>query len=231
MATFLLVHGAWHGSWCWDRLVPELAAAGHDSIVMDLPVEDPSASFEDYASVVVDAAAGAGAPDDVVVVGHSMASMVIPIVAARRPVSAMVFLCGVVPNFGGSPWDGAPRMDEEGVLAAVVSHEDGSSSWPTLAAATDAFYGDCRPEDAAWAFSQLRRQQSAPLWGRPYPLDSWPEGRRIAIVGRDDRAVRLEFSRHVSRTRLGVEPIELPGDHSPFLARPAELAKTLIAEV
>src|SRR5690242_17823573 len=107
MATFVLVHGAWHGGWCWDRLVPELAAAGHQSVVMDLPIEDPSATFEDYASVVVDAAAGAGAGSgsDVVVVGHSLGSMVIPLVAARRPVSALVFLCGVIPKFGGSPWD------------------------------------------------------------------------------------------------------------------------------
>src|SRR3954463_14174121 len=49
MATFVLVHGAWHGGWCWERLMPERAAAGHESIVMDLPVEDPAASFEDYA--------------------------------------------------------------------------------------------------------------------------------------------------------------------------------------
>jgi hypothetical protein len=38
MATFGLVHGAWHGAWCWDRLVPELEARGHlgvDSVELE----------------------------------------------------------------------------------------------------------------------------------------------------------------------------------------------------
>src|SRR5260221_10947192 len=37
VSTFVLVHGAWHGAWCWERLVPELEARGHASIAMDLP--------------------------------------------------------------------------------------------------------------------------------------------------------------------------------------------------
>ena len=30
MSTFVLVHGAWHGGWCWDRVAPLLRAAGHE---------------------------------------------------------------------------------------------------------------------------------------------------------------------------------------------------------
>ena len=37
MATFLLIHGAWHGAWCWDRIAPLLRAAGHNVIAPDLP--------------------------------------------------------------------------------------------------------------------------------------------------------------------------------------------------
>src|SRR3954465_5650943 len=65
MATFVLVHGAWHGGCAWERRRTELAAARHESIVMDLTVEDPAASFEDYASVVVDAASAAGSSEQV----------------------------------------------------------------------------------------------------------------------------------------------------------------------
>ena len=229
MTTFVLVHGAWHGAWCWERLVPELEARGHRTITMDLPVEDGSATFEDYADVVVDAVKHEG--NDIAVVGHSLGSMTIPIVAAKRPVATLVFLCGVIPNFAGSPWDDAPAMAEPGIIEATTSHEDGSTSWPTLEAATNAFYGDCEPEDAARAFERLRHQNGTSLFAQPYPLDTWPPGRRIAIVGADDRIVRLEFSRAVSATRLGVDPIVLPGDHSPFVARPSELADVLVREV
>jgi len=84
MATFVLVHGAWHGGWCWDRLRPVLAARGHDSITVDLPCEDGSASFEDYAAVTL--AAIPSDASDVVLVGHSLGGMTIPIVASRRVV-------------------------------------------------------------------------------------------------------------------------------------------------
>ena len=102
VTTFALCHGAWHGAWCWDRLVDELAARGHDAITMDLPVDDAAATFEDCADVVV--AAMADASEDAVLVGHSLAGMILPMVAARRGVGLMVFLCAVVPKLGGMAW-------------------------------------------------------------------------------------------------------------------------------
>src|SRR6202012_3413024 len=84
MTAFVLVHGAWHGSWCWDLLIPQLRQLGHETVAADLPIGDPAASFDDYADLVVEAAEG---HDDIVVVGHSWAGQVIPIVAPRRPVS------------------------------------------------------------------------------------------------------------------------------------------------
>jgi hypothetical protein len=52
VTTFALVHGAWHGAWCWERLTPILQQAGHGVVAMDLPIEDCSASFDTYADVV-----------------------------------------------------------------------------------------------------------------------------------------------------------------------------------
>lgn len=88
-------------------------------------------------------------------------------------------------------------------------------------------YGHCTLEDAQWAFERLRPQNSASLWDRPYPLTHWPETRRAAIGCVDDHTISIEYSRYVARNRLGVELIELPGDHSPFLADPGLLTDTL----
>jgi pimeloyl-ACP methyl ester carboxylesterase len=52
MTTFALVHGAWHGAWCWEQLTPLLQQAGHDVVAMDLPSEDGRATFDTYADVV-----------------------------------------------------------------------------------------------------------------------------------------------------------------------------------
>ena len=57
MSTFALVHGAWHGGWCWERLTPELERRGHRAVPSTSRAEDPDALFDDYAALVVDALA------------------------------------------------------------------------------------------------------------------------------------------------------------------------------
>jgi len=220
---FLLLHGAWHGAWCWERLVPELDALGHATTVVDLPFDDGDATFEDATDIAVGAR-----PDveELVVVGHSLGAMVAPLVAARRPVHAWVLLCPVVPNLHGMPWDDAPNPNR-GDIYLTEQTADGSSWWPTLDLATRAFYGDCSPEDASWAYERLTTMNARSLWDRPYPLTEWPAGRRVAVAAPDDAAITIEFVRHVCPERLGVRATEIAGDHSPFLARPAKLARLL----
>jgi pimeloyl-ACP methyl ester carboxylesterase len=230
MATFGLVHGAWHGAWCWERVVPPLVARGHRVVPVDLPCEDPVRGCVGYADVV-EAALPAG--DDLVLVGHSLGGLTIPLVAARRPVRALVFLCAALPAFGESIDDQLARdasMYAPGFAAhpGRVRHPDGSNSW-TGEAAVEVFYHDCAPAEARAAVARLRRQASAPRRER-CPLTAWPPGRRVSIVCPEDRAIAVDWARRAARERLGVEPIELPGGHSPFLSRPGELA-ALLAEV
>jgi pimeloyl-ACP methyl ester carboxylesterase len=224
VSLFVLVHGAWHGAWCWERLRPELERRRHQTIAMDLPVDDGTATFDDYAAAVLDSYP----PDagEVVLVGHSLGAMVLPLVAAARPASLAVSLCGVIPNVRGMPWDDAPQMGRPGAYETAVA-PDGSVVFETLEAATFTFYGDCASADAAWAFERLRPQNSSCLWDRPYPLERLPDTPRAAIACLDDTAVSIDFSRSVTEKRLGVDIVELPGAHSPFLSRPADLAVVL----
>jgi pimeloyl-ACP methyl ester carboxylesterase len=224
MSTFVFVHGAWHGAWCWDRLLPKMRARGHDVVAMDLPVENGDATFEDYADVVL-----ASYPQDVedaVLVGHSLGAMVLPLVATARPAALMIFLCGVVPNLSGHPWDDAPPMSPPEAYQ-TDNLDDGTRVFRSVESARFSFYADCSAEDAAWAFEHLRPQNSRSLWARPYPLTRLPDTPRAAIAATDDVAITIEFSRAVTKPRLGVDLIEIPGAHSPFLARPEELADLL----
>ena len=92
--TFVLVHGAWHGAWCWRDLMPHLERLGARAIAVDLPCDDVTAGTEAYAAHVLDALPASG---DVVLVGHSLGGLTIPLVAAARPVRALVFLCALLP--------------------------------------------------------------------------------------------------------------------------------------
>jgi len=191
---------------------------------MDLPIEDGHATFSDYADAVL--ASYPTTVEDAVLVGHSLGAMVLPLVAASRPTSLLISLCGLIPNVGGRPWDDAPPMGGPGAYQTETL-ENGSCVFRTFESARFTFYTDCDPQDARWAFEQLRAYNSTSLWDRPYPLRRLPDTPRAAIAALDDVAMTIEFSRAVTRPRLGVEPIEIPGAHSPFLARPAELADLL----
>jgi pimeloyl-ACP methyl ester carboxylesterase len=218
-----LVHGSYHGAWCWDLLRPELEAMGHRPIAMDLPVSQPGLGAGDYAQAVVDALDGT---DEPVIVGHSMAGIVIPIVATRRPVRRLVFLAAFLPEPGKTVNEQRSREPIDARVAPTTAEwtDLGDGVWmvgPNTA--TEMFYQDAPPEIARWATKRLRPQSYA-VMDEVTPLESWPEVESRTIVCADDRALNADWLRAASRERLGVEAVEIPGGHSPFLSRPAELA-------
>ena len=228
MTTFALVHGAWHGAWCWERLVPELERRGHRAIAVDLPGDDPDATFSMYADVVVDALAGE--TGDVAVVGHSLGGHAIPFVAERRPVVRLVYLCALLASPGVSFLDQL-RSAGDGMLrreyqAGLDEGEGGLRRWVDFELAWSELYGDCDESTAHAAFERLRPQATGP-YGVPFPLDAHPAVETEYVLCTEDRMIEPGWSRAAAPERLGIEPVELPGSHSPFLSRPEELALVL----
>jgi pimeloyl-ACP methyl ester carboxylesterase len=176
VTTFALVHGAWHGAWCWARVTPLLERRGHRVVAPDLPSEDPAATFDDYAGVVIRALADAG--DDVVVVGHSLAGNTIPLVAARRPVRRLVYLCALIASPGVSFGDDVraePDMFVAGYERGLAPpDEQRRRVWADYAVARETMFSDCPEADAQAAFARLRPQASAP-YREPCSLDSLPD--------------------------------------------------------
>ena len=111
---FALVHGAWHGAWAWDALIPELEARGHRVVAPDLPCDNVDAGTAEYAGVVIEALDGS---DDAIVVGHSLGGMTIPLVPARMH----VYLCAYVPQPDRALSDGAQSLDFAGFSRLLES--------------------------------------------------------------------------------------------------------------
>jgi pimeloyl-ACP methyl ester carboxylesterase len=231
VSIFALVHGAWHGAWCWERLTPELERRGHRVVAVDLPCDDPDAMFDDYAAVVVDALADAG--DEVVVVGHSLAGHTIPLVAARRPVRRLVFLCALIAQPGASFVD--QLRADAGIF--VPGYEAGLApagerqlrAWADYDIARATMFGDCAEADARAAFARLRPQASTPYFA-PCSLTSFPAVPATSVVTADDRIVNPAWSRRAAAERLGVRAVELPGSHSPQIAQPEAIADILVGQ-
>jgi thioesterase domain-containing protein len=242
--TFGLVHGAWHGAWCWDLVVAELRRRGFGAVAVDLPCDDPDAGAEAYARAVLDGlgadargdtALGDTDNDGVVLVGHSLGGLTIPVVAQAfaergRPVRAMVFVAALLPTVGASFDDGhADDRDRlmPGLGAGQIAHEDGSSVWQPQAAIA-LMYPDAPPDLAEWAAARLRRQHWR-VAQEVTPVRAWPRGAVTVIACGSDAVVNPDWVRRAARVRFGAEAVVLPGDHSPFAARPVELVDLLVA--
>jgi pimeloyl-ACP methyl ester carboxylesterase len=223
-----LVHGSYHGAWCWDFLAPELERLGHRVITVDLPISDPTLGAADYAKTVEGALDPAG---KTMLVGHSMAGLVIPLVAARRPIHRLVFLAAFLPVPGKSA---NQQRKTEAVDGRVPPK---SAEWTDLGddvwmvgpnTATELFFHDAPAAVQRWATQRLR-PQSYRVMSETTPLTAWPDVESRSIVCRVDRAINPEWVRSAARQRLGVEAIELAGAHSPFLTRANELAQILVS--
>jgi pimeloyl-ACP methyl ester carboxylesterase len=225
-ADIVLVHGGYHGAWCWELLRPELERRGHGVVTPDLPISDPDRDLRDYA----DAVAAAMAPDrPAMVVGHSISGIVIPLVADRRPVRRLVFLAAFIPqpDVSANEQRRAEAIDRRPPPSSAEWTDLGANVWaigPTTA--RELFFHDVPTDLATRAYERLRPQAYG-VFDEPSPLTAWPDVPSSSIVCRDDRSVNPAWSRAAARARLGVTAIEIDGGHSPFLSRPAELAEIL----
>ena len=207
MATFALIHGGGGSAWDWHLVAPELHDHGHDPVAVDLPSEDDSAGWSEYADTVVQAVDDR---NDVVVVGHSLGGFTAPLVCARAPVKLLVLVAAMIPSPGElfADWWTNAGYEESG--------DD------------DVFYHDVPLELAAEARRRERKEASKAL-REPWPLDAWPDTPTRYLLCRDDRMFPAAWARRHARERLGLEPDEMDGGHYVGLSRPRELADRLAA--
>ncbi len=231
MATFALVHGAWHSAWCWEALTPYLTGAGHDVIAPDLPSDDGSADFDAYADVVCTALRGR---DDVVVVGHSLAGATAALIPDRHSVRRLVYLCAAVPEGGVGlfdQWQAQPDMVcsdfADGWLQGLGDPDEQlRTEWVDFDFVRRVFYADCDEATVAAAIDHLRPQSGYP-WTVPCSLTEHPSVDCTTVVCSEDRIVNPDWSKRKAR-EIGADVVELPGSHSPFLSRPSVVADVLL---
>jgi pimeloyl-ACP methyl ester carboxylesterase len=229
MTTYALLHGGWHGGWHWHRLADALSDRGHRAVTPDLPIDQPAAGGREYARVVVEELAKLDRPGDVVVVGHAMGGLTVPLVASARRVRRMVFLAAMFPTVGLSAADSIPGTALtdwfRGQTAKLEVFDDGSTRWPTDVGA-ETFFGEFEATEATEMSAHLRRQYYR-VWKEVCPLKSWPRVPSTYIVCADDAVLDPNWSRQVARDALGVEAVEIKAGHEASLSRSDELAGLL----
>lgn len=219
MSTIVLVHGAFHGGWCFEPLLPELAARGIDAVVPELPLTSLDA---DAAAVtrVLD-----GVDGKVTLLGHSYGGAVVTVAGNHPAVERLVYLAAMAPDTGETA-SGGPVQIGQIMLDGLRPADDGLLEVdPALA--PQIFYPDVAPDVAA-AFAAKLRAGAAGGGDDLVQRAAWREKPTTYIVC-DADPILLPESQRALAERMGAAVVEMPGDHSPFLARPAELAELLAA--
>ena len=233
MATFLLIHGAWHGGWCWERLVPELEARGHAAHAPDLPghgadpAEPASVTMDDYVARVTERLRAL--PEPAILLGHSMGGIPISAAAEREPdrVRALVYLCAFLPRDGDSLMSLEERNPHSTVGPVAVPDEAGATLTVPRDRHRALFYGDVEEGEMARAQDRLTPQPIA-AFAAPVSLGAAFEGvPKHYVECTRDGAIVIGYQRAMAEATPGVAVHTLEADHSPFLSRPAELADVL----
>lgn len=223
----VLVHGAWHGAWCWERVLPLLHDRGVWATAMDLPGHGasplPPGDLHGDADAVVSALDRVDAP--VVLVGHSYGGAVITDAGAHPAVAHLMYIAAFVPDAHESVAMLTKSHDEQPLLdRAVERRDDGTSAViPHLAAA--ALYHDC--PDPGQAVARLGLQPVVALTQRPRRA-AWRSVSSTYLVCGQDRAVPPGLQRRMAgRTE---QTRECDSGHAPFLSQP-QLVADLVHEV
>jgi pimeloyl-ACP methyl ester carboxylesterase len=164
MATYVLVHGAWHGSWCWKRVRKALRAAGHEVFTPTLTGVGERSHLNsagvNLSTHIADVANLIRWEElsDVILCGHSYGGCVISGAADRVPdrIRALVYLDAFVPEDGEALIDLLPPEQVQGMRQRAQAAGDG---WKVNPIPAEAF--KVNPDDSAWVNRQCTPQALA----------------------------------------------------------------------
>ncbi len=233
MATFVLVHGACHGGWCWEKVKPLLEQHGHEVCTPDLPGlgRDPTppanvtlADNVEKISRLLDRQ-----EEPVIMVGHSLGGVTISQVAEarRRKLRALVYVCGLLPPSGKCGRDMTALEPDALFRRSREVSSDGMTYTFARTKLPALFYEDVSAEDRYRAIERLRPQPLA-ISNTPVTLTEERFGSvpRWYIECVHDNAIRVGLQRQmVKMTPCKVLTLEC--GHTPFYSKPEELAEHL----
>jgi pimeloyl-ACP methyl ester carboxylesterase len=232
MTTFVLVHGGFHGAWCWKRIIGPLSTA-HAVEAVELPGCDGTGGPKLAAYLDTIAAAVDRAEPPVVLVGHSLGGVIVSQFVERRPqaVAALVLVNALLVEDGEAALPKIQSIGEDWLFmrpGALIADDEGGTFAVASELVIEGFYNCCQPADAEWAAAQLCPE---PLELVTVPLRISSEGfgsvPKAYLGGRHDRVLPWWFQQKMS-TAAGARLVDLGGDHSPFFSVPDKLVAHLL---
>jgi pimeloyl-ACP methyl ester carboxylesterase len=229
---YILVHGAWHSSWCWEIVAFKMRALNCRIITPDLPghgnkkTNFKEVNLKKYVSCIEEIVANV--KEKVVLVGHSMAGIVISQLAENMPkkIATLVYVSGFIPDNGGSLSDQEKLAKFPSVsLAAQIKKQEYCIALQENKAC-ELFYNCCQIQDAADAVSRLQDQPLLPFVEAVTISDNFLKVPKVYIECLRDNAIHIQDQRKM-HCKISCQIKTIDTDHSPFLSTPDELVDCL----
>jgi pimeloyl-ACP methyl ester carboxylesterase len=232
--NYLLIHGAWHGSWCWQKLADTLREESHNVLTPDLPghgknnLPFESINLTTYVDYLTDLLNQLDKP--AILVGHSMGGIVITALAEKMPhkISRLVYVSGFIPSNGCSLVDEVMKGKESGVSAATkINDAEHAIEFTDINKAKTLFYNCCSEEDVQLALNTLQAQPLFPFIDKVYTSEkNFGSVPKTYIECLQDNAIDISDQRRMhSQTNCKVLVIDT--DHSPFFSATNQLKKLI----
>jgi Predicted hydrolases or acyltransferases (alpha/beta hydrolase superfamily) len=234
MKTFILIHGSWHSSWNWHRVIPILEKRGHKAIAIDLPGmgrdKTPIHEVKMASTVAIICKLIDSIDGKVILVGHSKNGIMISQAAEYRPdkIEKLVYLAAYLVPHGKTQREYS-LQDTGGILKPYVTmNETGNAHTLEPEIYREGLYADCGDDIVELAKLLLSHE---PVESGITPLyltaDNYGRVPRIYIECTEDKAV-TPFIQRLMYTETHCEQVySLPTSHSPFFSKPNELAGIL----
>lgn len=243
MAGFVLIHGSWHGGWCFDPVAELLRARGHTVIAPTLPGMGGTA--EEMAAVTLDGWGEFAAQHcrelkgqcigPVVLAGHSRGGLVVSTAAERDPqaMDALVYICAMMLPSGVSRAEfkelEGPNPGFDGIIGKV---HGGIATVIDTKNAADVFAQVSPPELVADVLPRLLAEPHAPRSQKVIVTpERWGSLPRTYVECTFDRTIPIDSQRRMIAMSPGAKVVTLEADHSPYLSKPQELADALEAAI
>jgi len=230
MSTFVLIHGALHGAWCWEGVVEALRGMSHEAVAFDLPGAgaDPTPRATVTFEVQVAAASRVVASHhDVVLVGHSLAGILLPAIAAANPgrIREVVFLAAYVLNAGERSIDLVPAERRPRYFEMAASRPD-NTLWFDYDTARRLFLSDVSEEAARRAYERFTPQPFEPQLNVARFSAGDIQAVTRYILCENDRALPRELCLKMASKLKG--PVQtIAAGHDAMLSEPRKLAEML----
>ncbi len=220
----VLVHGAWHGSWCWGPLRELLEKRGIKTHAPDL--KSGGEQVQDLTDFYTDAKAVRQLTDSidapVVLAGHSYGGNLITQASAGSANIKHLVMIATVMFDVDEVWKEItmPTADwlkptEDGNALAILDKSR----------AIQLFFNRCSPSIAAWASGKLHTYMGTRAVSQRLTRAGWKEIPSTYVLCTDDRAIELRWQRRMAER--ATHSVELDSDHSPFLCMPDAVAEIL----